>query len=546
MKPRRLSRYLATAAAALLAAVAVVVPALPASAFVPGIAALSGSATSTTITLSWQLPASPHGNAYVGAIIRRSSGDIPPASATAGTAVTTTINSARSYIDKHLHPNQSYAYAVFATFHNGDLSGAATKVISTLPDSVSGLHVDGSTPTTVTLAWKNPTEAGFRHAYLVRTTGTKAPTTPSSGSGANDQVVIGTTSASTDQYTDIGLTPGTKYSYAVFAEYAHSKSAPKTVSTSARSITWYGAGTGTNVPLGDVSCVSTTFCAGPGGGFAAQQFNGTSWTTPYQWDDPSGEMGELAEISCSSRYYCLAVNDYGDAAFYSGDAWQSSQHVDSTSSLGFQSVSCVKNLEFCFAIDGNGFGYEYVDGQLTGKWQIDASANETLGSVSCATRHFCVVTAGSSHRYTFNGYEWTRSSLGAGAGAGLLGGGPTSCVSASFCMEVATSGESQIYNGHSWIEVKRLPIIAGDPVDSVSCVSSTFCMAVTQDGEEAVYSGIAPEGHTSPRNIGEWDWSKKPTSEAEVDAVSCGSTKLCVVVGETVPTYDGFALYARS
>src|SRR6185436_13764148 len=82
------------------------------------------------------------------------------------------------------------------------------------PGAVTGLNVraESSTDTSVALHWTNPTDADFTGVMIRRSTGATAPATATSGTLIMDLIdVVG------DIVDFQGVTPGTQYSYALFA-----------------------------------------------------------------------------------------------------------------------------------------------------------------------------------------------------------------------------------------------------------------------------------------------------------------------------------------
>ena len=70
-----------------------------------------GSATSSSLTLTWTNPAAAD---YAGAMVRRAVGSTPPANPTAGTLVVDKATPGTSHVDTGLTPGTTYSYAVFA------------------------------------------------------------------------------------------------------------------------------------------------------------------------------------------------------------------------------------------------------------------------------------------------------------------------------------------------------------------------------------------------------------------------------------------------
>ena len=82
---------------------------------------------------------------------------------------------------------------------------------TTPPGPVTGLTVTGTTATSVTLAWTNPSDSDLTGVMVRRAVGPTPPGSPTAGTLVVDKAKPGAT------HVDTGLTPGTQYSYALFA-----------------------------------------------------------------------------------------------------------------------------------------------------------------------------------------------------------------------------------------------------------------------------------------------------------------------------------------
>ena len=82
---------------------------------------------------------------------------------------------------------------------------------TTPPGPVTGLTVTGTTATSVTLAWTNPSDSDLTAVMVRRAVGPTPPGSPTAGTLVVDKAKPGAT------HVDTGLTPGTQYSYALFA-----------------------------------------------------------------------------------------------------------------------------------------------------------------------------------------------------------------------------------------------------------------------------------------------------------------------------------------
>ena len=174
--------------------------------------------TQTSLTLSWTNP----GDAdYSGAMIRRAVGSTPPSSPTSGALVVDKADPGTTHTDAGLTAGTTYSYAVFA--HDGVPNYAASATVTaatsvvvdtTPPGPVTGLTVGSATSSSLTLTWTNPASADYAGAMVRRAVGSTPPANPSAGTLVVDKAAPGAS------HVDVGLAPGTTYSYAVFAHDA--------------------------------------------------------------------------------------------------------------------------------------------------------------------------------------------------------------------------------------------------------------------------------------------------------------------------------------
>jgi hypothetical protein len=197
----------------------------------PGpVTGVSAAAGTTTIALAWTNPPQ---SSLAGVMIRRAPGAVPPSSASAGTRVQDLSAPAATFTDSSLTPGTQYSYAFFAHdgatpvpfYATGATVTATTTTVVVPPGPVTGARATPGT-TTMALSWTNPPQASLAGVMIRRAEGAIAPSSASAGTLVGD--VAGTTS------TDSGLTPGTQYSYALFA---HDGATPVPFYASAATVT---------------------------------------------------------------------------------------------------------------------------------------------------------------------------------------------------------------------------------------------------------------------------------------------------------------------
>jgi hypothetical protein len=203
-----------------------------------------------------------------------------------------------------------------------------------------------------------------------------------------------------------------------------------------------------------------------------------SWTGP----EPISNGGEFAAISCAPSGFCAAVDNNGDVVTSSNPAggpstWKTANIV---SDIGLAGISC-PTAQFCAATDS-----------LTG--DVLVSTDPTGGA--SAWQAFTLPTQG-----TLNG---------------------VTCTSASFCVAVDNVGDvftatNPTGGAGAWQEAN---VITGEQLGDVSCVGGSLCVAVG--------TGLA----TSTDPVGGMSaW--RSTTAIRADSVSCPTTTLCVLAGDT-------------
>jgi hypothetical protein len=176
----------------------------------------AGGQTSSAIALRWSEVGI--STDYTGLMIRRAVGATAPLTAMDGVLVTDGSKGAYAYIDHDLAASTTYSYAAFS--HDGvpNYAAAKTWTASTLAPAntgpVTGL-TSTVTPSSISLAWTNPAEAGFTGVTVCSQPGATPPPYPLAGSGTGTYVSCSDTTLTS--YTDSVLIAGATYSYAVFA-----------------------------------------------------------------------------------------------------------------------------------------------------------------------------------------------------------------------------------------------------------------------------------------------------------------------------------------
>jgi len=242
-------------------------------------------------TLSW---VNPIDKDFTGVTIRRAAGANAPASQLDGTAVKDTDQSATTFTDTGLTAGTEYSYALFAHDSSGNYSRASVVTLRTGRFGVSFLEARSVTRNAVTLVWANPTDDAFAGVIVRRAEG---PTPPASATAGT---AVGDLASGEDSVTDTGLTPGTTYSYAVFAHDGAGHAAAAVTTT----VTTRGNGVSAvlsvnplpSVHTGNRVTVDTAVAFDGSDSLPAVDARLVAWEIDYGDDDTDSFNGPLSSV----------------------------------------------------------------------------------------------------------------------------------------------------------------------------------------------------------------------------------------------------------
>ncbi len=287
-----------------------------------------------------------------------------------------------------------------------------------------------------------------------------------------------------------------------------------------------------NPIIESISCPSSSYCMAVDASGQYFTFNGTSWTSPTQFDTQiNGNGNYVASVSCVSTTFCVAVDSAGYGQSYDGSSWTTPTLLDGsgngpnlTGQVLISSVSCVSTT-FCVAVDMSGNAFTFNGTSWSTADPVAGSSNPPvqLFSVSCVSTSFCMASAGNNGAvYTFDGSTWTSSSSFTTNRIDSL-----SCTSTTFCMAVDSSGNAGSFNGASWGGGKQ---IATDvvPITDVSCVGSSFCVASVNDGNGSVGQGSVVMYQNGTWQVPQVIEASPIANGNDITAVSCVSSTFCV------------------
>jgi chitodextrinase len=165
--------------------------------------------TNAKVTLSWSYPS---GTSRV--IVRGATGAVPPATPTAGEEIPTSRPVTTGVTDPTgLAVGQQYSYSVFTQDAQGQYSAPVSITVPVaFPTPITNATVTASTATSLSLSWTNPDNDQLKRIIVRRATGPTAPTSHTSGTNVSLDTALSNT------VTNAGLTTGSTYSYAIFAQ----------------------------------------------------------------------------------------------------------------------------------------------------------------------------------------------------------------------------------------------------------------------------------------------------------------------------------------
>ncbi len=183
--------------------------------------------------------------------------------------------------------------------------------------------------------------------------------------------------------------------------------------------------------------------------------------------------------------------------------------------------------------------------------QVNGQSNESLSSVSCTSKTFCMAvgtygipTPSSGPAYSSFALEWngsTWSSMGMDSTVQQFDPTSVSCASSRSCVAVGDAGPAhppapaaEHFDGSSWkamVEPGSAP--SAGVLNGVSCSGADFCAAVgfqMPSGQQLPYVQTWDGSTWSPVNVG------GAANGETLSAVSCASTSWCEVIGSESET----------
>jgi hypothetical protein len=243
--------------------------------------------------------------------------------------------------------------------------------------------------------------------------------------------------------------------------------------------------------LADVSCASASFCMAVTFGGLAFRYDGSSWSDAMQ--------AGLYAVSCVSTTFCMGVGG-GEPRIYDGTQWSTVP-----GNAGGSSVSCASPT-FCMVVSpSGGWVYRYDGTGFDAGTSINPQSH-TSSTVSCPTSTFCMAWTGGW--YQWNGSDWSGTT-----DAADLYRASVSCVSSTFC-QYAAQGSSAVWNGTSW-QSARAP--TDRDMSNVSCPAAFSCV-VSDVAELSGWDGT------------EWSMPITHVHAPNYPHSSCPTVNFCMVI----------------
>ncbi|MGD0808736.1 MAG: hypothetical protein ABSA91_03400 [Acidimicrobiales bacterium] len=282
-----------------------------------------------------------------------------------------------------------------------------------------------------------------------------------------------------------------------------------------------------NHRLANISCPTNGWCMAVDSSGDAINYSGGAWHTPVLVDPGTTEhadlgLGELNAVSCPTTTFCMAVSDLDGYSIYNGARWSNIQWPPLGIGDSLLAVSC-GSPTFCDAeVDNFGDQAQWDNGiwyETTADRSLKVKIGQGPSNVSCApssSAKYCVYVDNYNNYAVYDNGSWTvRGSTLFTAGYVQ---GEVSCYAVARCVAMDDNGYAITYNGSSWSAgslVDPIGAPAGAPVD-LSCVPG-FCAAGTFAGS-VIYDRVA-------------SWSAPlVVDHAHITAVSCASGTFCVTV----------------
>ncbi|WP_076263847.1 fibronectin type III domain-containing protein [Intrasporangium flavum] len=437
--------------------------------------AAAGEATSATGSSVTRLVASPgttrvalawswSGEGTKSFTVRRDDGIGTP-SPTAGTLVYQ--GDLEQAVDDTVAAWTNYRYTIWADDGAGGYLAPFSARTYTGLQRVGGLTVTGTSGTTATVRWTQPTDPGAAAVVVTRSQGGGSARTVYSGTGTT--------------FSDTGLVPGVSASYRVVAQDASGRQGlvsidvrllPTRTWTTTVASPWHGW-------PGAMACATSTWCLALDNTGSFQVMSGTTWSAPVHAFAPADDKAigaVVGSLTCPAAGRCLGVSGAGIVE-YSGGTWRTTGSPSSQ----WSSLDC-PTTTYCVAVRSDGWSTTRIGTTWQAPVRIGTLRGVEWDDVSCQAAYRCFAVGSSSAKPNDN---WRGTLTSSGWSTGYLGGDagslrtisctPTSCLGLGDSSRVTVSGTT-------WSQAT--PLLDATHLDmpeQVSCASPTLCVAMNFD-----------------------------------------------------------------
>jgi hypothetical protein len=261
--------------------------------------------------------------------------------------------------------------------------------------------------------------------------------------------------------------------------------------------------------IADLSCASTTFCVALGSDGEGAVFHGTTWAAPTNGFPPDGQ------VSCAAGPICVVLGAPGvqsrpNTMTSTGHGWSHANLAAALTAAGEPPVTCTSPT-LCRAVTAGGWAYSFDGATWSNRpARVERPRGKIVG-LSCPSTKFCAAVDHNGWVSTSNGRSWTASRvLDPSASLTAL-----SCATATSCVAVDDRGNAFRYRGTTWSGPTEIDTHG---LTSVSCATARWCVAVDDRGNAVAYSAAR------------WHPPHQLIVRSPLTAVACSSTHFCMAV----------------
>jgi hypothetical protein len=263
------------------------------------------------------------------------------------------------------------------------------------------------------------------------------------------------------------------------------------------------------------------------------------WVPRAQDVAPDGTSASLSAVTCAGTSLCVAVDHKGGVLSSTTPARSGSwSRAEADPGYALIGVSC-PSRRLCVAIDSGDLNGSAVLSSVdpaagAGAWTRTYLSRSKLQAISCPSTSLCVIG-------DYSGEMWASRNPTAGVRAwrDLINVAPTSflpgsvsCASSSLCVgndldgDLVSSTTPTILKARAWNYPGYITRNAPN-LTRTDCPSNHLCVAIRAWPNP---HGLGPSDALVSRTPTKPRWTRGRVDNAQVNGISCPSTKLCVAV----------------